>query len=398
MVLSRQVSSVRRLVTVAAVVLLLAGAAAAGWFWYGNARPDALLARGRGAAREGDWAGAEDAADRLAARGHPDHAHLLLGETLLLRKRHAEALDEFNQIRDEGSLRLEAAALSGQCLLRLGSLREAERAFSFVTSERPDHADAWRGLAAVYFDQGALPLALSCLEKVVELDPRDARPWRLMGLIHKDLGDHAEATACYDEALGRPPADFNPDQVRKELADCLVKSKDYERALRVIDTQLAPRERAAAAALRAQALHGLGREDEARAALDAGLKASPDDASLLKLRSQIYLEAGEARPAVALLLRALARDRHDLAGRYQLFLAYEALGLRKEAEEQRRRHGESEKATEELARLNREVAKDPWDAATLLRLADHCEGMGRAGEAAMWRRAAAAARAGAKGP
>src|SRR5205085_1784022 len=147
----------------------------------------------------------------------------LLGEVHLRYQRPARALQEFNRIRDQGALRREAVADSGQCLLQLHNAAEAARCFEFVLSEQPDHVECHRGLAVVYYDQGATDRALEHLRAVARLDPGDGRPHRLMGLIYKDMGRLSEAVASYEEALQRPLADKRLREVREELAEALVR-------------------------------------------------------------------------------------------------------------------------------------------------------------------------------
>ena len=211
---------------------LLGGAGA--WRHYTN-RPEYLLGKGQAALRRGDADAAEVLAARLEAAGYADHACLLRGEAYLRQKRPALALQEFNNIRDQGAIRLEAVALSGKCLLQLENAPEAARCFQFVLSEQPDHVEAHRGLAVVYYDQGAIGLALEHLQTVARLDPGDGRPHRLMGLIYKDQARPAEAVASYEEALKRPLIDESLGEVREELAETLLRQGDAARAQEVLD-------------------------------------------------------------------------------------------------------------------------------------------------------------------
>src|SRR5438874_1545194 len=123
--------TLRALVFLAAAVAILGGLDA--WRRY-TGTPEYLLREGREAVRRGDSRAAEEAAARLDAAGHADHARLLLGELYFRRRGYARALQEFNKIEDRGDLRREAAAQSGQCLLRLGNAAEAARCFEFVLS------------------------------------------------------------------------------------------------------------------------------------------------------------------------------------------------------------------------------------------------------------------------
>src|SRR5262249_4069757 len=128
-----------------------------------------------------------------------------------------------------------AAAVSGRCLLQLGETHQAERAFLFVLAQQPTNPDAHRGLAAVYFDQGALKRAAKHCEEWANLAPGDGRPCRFLALILKDLDHKSEAVAAYREALRRDLSDNVTQEVRVELAEMLTKTGAYAEALATLD-------------------------------------------------------------------------------------------------------------------------------------------------------------------
>jgi tetratricopeptide (TPR) repeat protein len=384
----------------------VASLAAGGVWWYRTTRPEYLLRQGQEALRGGDLARAHELADRLGAGGAADHAHLLRGEVFFREagpyldtpEEHAalpllkRAVREFNQIRDQGTIRLEAAALSGQCILYAKNPAEAARVFRFVLGQKPDHLDAHRGLAAVYYDQGAGSLAVRHLEEVARLDPQDGRAHRLMGLIYKErASQNDKAIPCYREALRRHLSASAAEEVREELAECLVREGDFAGALEVLEGSTPPPARMAKVlALRAEGLYGLGRAEQARSVADQALAAHPDSADLLRLRARLHLDADEARAAADLLARAVALDRSDYRSRHLLALAYARLDRRDEAAEQHRLVEETQGRLKQLTQLSAEVASKPWDASLHLRLAELCDQLGKPGEAGMWRRSAAA--------
>src|SRR5438105_9718714 len=237
--------------------------------WYFQSSPDYRLRCGQQALRRGDAEQAEEVALLLEADGHRDQAALLKGELWFREgKAYADGQDQehatpllgnaekqWNRIRDQGDLGVEAAALLGQCYVYLHRLSEARVAFEYVLANWPDYIDAHRGLATIYFDLGALPRAVMHLEKVADLDPHDGRPYRLMGLIHKDLKQESLAVARYRKALERDlpgrNAAQNPALIRRELAECLVTTGRYAEALDVLREFTAlPAEVSAAEALR----------------------------------------------------------------------------------------------------------------------------------------------------
>jgi tetratricopeptide (TPR) repeat protein len=373
-----------------AVSLAAVAAGGAAW-WYHATRPEYRWQRGREALCQNDWLGVEDVARRLEAAGDADRACLLRGEALYRQRRYPDSIAELNKVRDEGQLRLQAAALQGQCFLGLHRLQEAERVFSFVVDQQPDCADAHRGLAAVHYDLGNLSRAVQHLQEVTRLDVRDGRPHRQMGLIWKDLSKHADAAAAYQEALRR---DLKPAvrlEVRLELAEELVRLRDYPAALQALDDPEADRpEGVVALGLRGQCLWGLSRGDEARALLDKALERYPSDSGLLRLRAQIHLADLQPEAAASLLEKAVQRDPQDHLSRYQLALAYSQQNRAEDAAAQQERVKEIRGQLEMLTRLSKEAMDKPWDAEVRFRLAEVCAQAGLADLSAMWRRAAEA--------
>jgi tetratricopeptide (TPR) repeat protein len=368
---------------------VLLGAAAV--WWHHTTRPEHLLREGQAALRRGDTEAADQLAVRLEASGHPDHAHLLLGEVYLRLKRPSRALQEFNQIRDQGAIRREAAVYSGQCLLELHNVVEAVRCFEFVLSEQPDHLECHRGLAIVYYDQGAMDKALEHLQAVTRLDPSDGRPYWLMGQIYKDQARSAEAVAAYEEALKRSLAGEPLQKVREGLTEALLQKGDGARALDILaacDARHA--EEPPMLALKAEALLIQARTSEAKELLDRALRLHPGSVDLQKARAKLHLQDGEGQQAAALLERFLAAQPHDVTCRYQLIKAYRMLDRTEDATAQRARLDESQALVQELSKLSAEAEVKPWDAALRLRLAEVCDKLDKQDLAGMWRRAAAA--------
>jgi tetratricopeptide (TPR) repeat protein len=365
---------------------------AVGAWWRHTSQPDYRLRQARQALLEDDPEEAERAAARLEADGYEDLAHQLRAEVLFHRRRYADALSEINQVRDPGDRRVDALALSGQCLLRLGNVRRAERVLAEVVRERPDHADAHRGLAALYFDQGATDLAISHLTEVARLDPADARPHRTMGMIYKDTEDNTKAIACYREALRRGGLSARvTDEVREELARCLVDQRGYGQALEILEP-CAPRP--PVLVLRAECLWGEGRAAEARPLVERALKLAPQSIDGLLLRGKLFLEAGQPREAARDLEAAVKSDPHDYTCRYQLGLAYDMLGRRADAAEQHRLSEQNHNAISLVMALKEEAQRNPWDPNVRRRLAALYRQLDNPEQAAVWQQAAAACAAG----
>jgi tetratricopeptide (TPR) repeat protein len=382
----------RRWALLALVALVAAGSA---WGWrYHVTRPAYRVRRAREAMRAHDWERSAALANELEQAGQPDLAYLLRGESLFRQGYHADALEQLNRIQDQGTIRLEAAALSGRCLLQLGQARQAHGAFQFVIDQQPDHVDAHRGLAAIAYDQGNLEQAVHHLRTVAELDPSDGKPYRLIGLIHKDLRHFPDAEQAYDNALRRELPAADREAAYRELAECLLERNEYARALAALDRrEEAADEGPPALALRAECLGGLGRVQQARTLLDGALRNHPEDPRLLALRGQVHLAEREPAQAARRLEQALRADPQNHRWRHKLAQAYVRLGRREDAAEQNRRVKEIEARLSLRTRLSREAMAQPWDAEVRTRLAEVCRQLGKYQDAAMWDRAAEACRA-----
>lgn len=360
----------RRLLRTLVCLGVVAGLAGGGWVWWRHATgPEYRLRAGREALRRGDFQAAERYATLLTADGQADHAALLRGESLFQRQNYAGALAEFNRIRDRGELRLDAALLTGRCLLELHELRQAEHAFLFVLNARPEEVDAHRGLAAVYHDQGAQMRAVRHLEEWARLDPHDGRPYRQMGFIYRGLELLPDAIASYRQALERRLTDRVVIEVRMELADCLLRQAAWAEALETLDGGEPVPPYPMAESVRIDSLWGLGRAVEARAEADRAAAAFPEEPAVLRLRAKIHLADKQPSQAVPLLRRALDLDRHDRDARFRLAQAYDALGQKADADEQRRRLRQTEDLLKELKQRADEAEQNPWDPAPRRRLA-----------------------------
>jgi tetratricopeptide (TPR) repeat protein len=384
----------RRLWLAAFAGLALAAGLGAGAAWYSHInRPDYRMRQGREALRRHDWDAARHQADRLENAGHPDHAHLLRGQAHLHVGEWTEAILEYNAIRhDQLEVLAEASLVYGLGFLSVGKLVEAERLLRYVLDVRPDDTDAHRGLAKLYYERGALNHAIKHLGKWSRLAPEDGEPHRWLGLAYTDLDADAPAAEQYQLALTKKLSPQLGKEVVVEWAELLVKQRQYAEALACLEGGKieAFRESLPVRELRAECLYGMGQVDDAARILDRVLTASPDAPRALRVRALIHAATGETGEAVVLLERALRIDAHDHASRYQLALAYEALGRPREAAGQRQLLKQTEDLLRQWADLSQEASAKPTDPQVRRRLAEVCTELGKPEMAQRWLRAAAA--------
>ena len=374
-------------------LLLLLGLVVAGGAWAWSRRdvpPAERLRRGQEALVRGDWDAADDQVTRLEEAGHADHAHLLRGQTYLRRGDMTRAVLEYNALgRDNADLLVEASLIYGLGFYSLGRLVEAERFLIYVAAERPDHIDARRALGALYYDRGAMKQAIPHLEKWAELAEGDGQPHRFLSVIFEGMAADEPAIKHYRLALSRELRPKEREGAVAELADLLVRRREYADALAVLDGyKPAGAATADLLALRGECLFGLGRLPEAVEALTQALKANPSSARALRARAQVHLAQEEAEPAARLLETALRADEHDFASGHLLAQALEALGRRPEAAEWRRRVERTMELVKQMSELNREAVERPKDAAVRRRLAEACAKLNKFQLAKMWQRAA----------
>lgn len=375
-----------------ACLFCLASCGYPAFLWWRYHSPEQQLKRAEAAIRSGQLGAALPLASKLEHESAYElHACLLRGQVMLKAGRFEEALNELNRVGAEGNLGAQAAALIGECLVKLGRPAEAERALRFAVDRLPDHADAHRWLATIYFDSGFMSGAIGHLEIVARLDSADGRPHRLMGLIYKDFQQHALGIQAYKESLRRNPQAADVAQIALELADLQEAQRDYAAALETLHRFVAARSHnATALALEATCLLAAGQQEEAVRLLDQSLSLKPSEVRALRLRGKLCLEAGELTAAVPLLERAVEIDRHDYQSHYQLALAYGQLRDQARAEDHWKAMKESQGFMEKLSALNKRVFESPSDPEVRYELGSLCETMGRRDMAIMWLKAALA--------
>lgn len=312
----------------------------------------------------------------------------LLRGAMLLKKGHwYPALDDLERVQGQPMLRLQALTLAGQAWYHLGRHVEAQEALQEVVRQAPNSVDAHRWLAASYYDLGAIHDALVHLQRTAELDPADQRPHRLLGLIYKDYERFSDAVLAYEESLRRKPDQADADNVRLEMATCLMKLRRHRDAL---NSLAACGDSPEIDVVRAECYYAIGEMAQAKETLARASSRAPDNLDILLLRGTIILDEGNAQRAVEILSRAADLHPHDYMVHFQLAQAHSQADQPKQAEKEQNTAERIRTLRKEFAELHQAAWDQPRNAQIRLRLAELATELGRPDLADVWLKSAAA--------
>lgn len=365
----------------------LAGPALGVWRTWQRYRtaPERAFREALAAIRDADAAAVLAAAELLPPEsGWEPHRALLDGYLLLRRGRPGPALDVLIAARDHPDTKAWALCAAGEALYQLDRLGEAVQVLRQAVEVKPDLTEAHRWIAACYYDLGAMNQATHHLQIVSEQDPTDARSLRLLGLMFHDFEEWPRAVAAYRESLRRDPRQAAGPEIQFELAECLMRQREFEEALKILES-VAPS--AEVCALKAECYDGLRNAAAAEEQITAALQKDPGNIRALQLKAQRRLN--DARYAEAVEVLESAVRKHPAHWRFRFFLvqAYERLGDRESAQRELQQMQAWRKLHDRFAELHMEAIKKPFDAAVRLELAQIAEKIERPLLALSWYRA-----------
>lgn len=322
--------------------------------------------------------------------GTAEHLNLLLGISLTFSGDNEAALARISKVPPVGNLRKPMMKWSAECLVRLGRHGDAEQILKSLIAESPKDPDGHRRIARVYHQLGAMDFAIAALKETAKYDPDDFWAYRMSGLIYN--ADYANFTAAIEQyrlALERTVPESEERAIRTELAECLIQQRDYAAALDV----LKPVPNAVQTlVMRSECLWSTGELEPARELLAEAAAINADATVIKVLKARMLLDDGEREHAIELLTSILEKEPHDFQTRYQLALAYQAIGDSAAYDREMAAYRESESLRNGLFDLYREAMKDPSNADIRDEIASQCEKLGQTDLAETWRRAAKSAR------
>jgi predicted Zn-dependent protease len=237
--------------------------------------------------------------------------------------------------------RREGLRLAGE-----GRFDAAEPLLKRAFERYPDDVAVVRALALGHLEARRFDEAQAYLDRWCELRPGETDPYRhRLDLWMKQM-KLAEALADAGTLLRLRPNDFSTRQLSVQLLFLDGRFGEAEaEGLRCLKEQPNNTD---LWYLLASIYHGQHRDAEAAEFADRLLKAKPESTAGLRLRAELFLEAGQPDPALRLLKQAAdAPGPEGLSALYQLSLALS-------------RAGREEEATKALAEMQWRQAMDLW--------------------------------------
>ena len=378
----RRVVLHRTFLLLVTVVAVAAGAIV----WHLRERPDERFQQALVALEARDFSRVEAAIKALQGDGeYEPHRRLLQGGYRLRLGNPYGALRDLSAVEPAGELREPAHLLTGEALYQLGRLAEAEQVFLQLERTHPDHPQACRWLAAIYYDLGANHHAIERLERLAKLKPDDFTPHHLLAVMHSDFEQFPQAIQHYQQALRRSPPETVRQELLRGLGRALVRERRYDEALRVLEGGPVDAE---VLALRSEASWSLGARDDAWKSLERARAMDARERSVLWIGARMHLDSDRPAEAVPLLRQILEADPHDIESRYHLATAYRQMGRLEDSDRELERRQVSYDLRERLSKLSLRAMDEPRNAELRDELAEVCRQLGKHELAATWQRAA----------
>ncbi len=338
-------------------VVLVAGLVVAARLW---ASPQRVFDRAKTALHAGDEATVRQELRHL--QGVPafaPHRRFLSGALLLRSGKFDEALQEFEFSVNHPDLQIESLILSGQAFYQSGRSGNAQQLWNRALGLQPDHVDVHRWLGVLYYDLGAMDLAILHLQKASELAPSDSRPDRLMGLINKDYERPDEAVKHYRESLRRDARQPDHESILLELAYCQIRLFDYQNALETLkQTARSSKQQL----LQAECTLSMGDKSSAQVLLESALSAEPRNKEALLLKGRMELESGKFADAIKTLNDAVGYYPKDFVTRFKLVQALRRQGDAETAQQQEAIANELKELWRKFSDLHMQAMKEPRNA------------------------------------
>lgn len=289
--------------------------------------------------------------------------------------------------QDHPDVEVESCVLAGQAAYRLGAAGNAKIFWEEALARDPDCLAAHQWLGVLYYDLGAMDNAMLHLRAVSSLAPDDHRPDRFMGLINRDYERSDVAIPHYLESLRRAPNQPDVDTVWLELAECQIKQREYEAAMKSLSRC---GESGRQKRLTARCLLNIGDLEDARRLARQSLLDQPQDVDAIQLNAEIALIDGEVEAAAELLENATLLHPFDHGVRMQFSQVLGRLGREEDSKLQSDRAAELEKLWQRFSDLQIEAINRATDAPIRYEIGLLAKQLGKPELAISWLKAALA--------
>lgn len=314
-------------------------------------------------AMTGRWRSAVDEAEAAVNR-NPDDARtrrLLGGLYLRLlegdrRGQAPEGLEERAIQQFEGLVErypddVQSYLVLAQLYRMNGDTAEAEETLRRAVALDPDSPNATTQLALLYVDLGQYTAAVDLLEGISG-ENANLQVLASLGHAYQQLHDYQAAADVYRRVLERDPDNTS---IRKEYAESLLDSQQYEQALEQYQALAAVNSGDPETHLRISQIHRFQRNfRQAREALARALDLAPDNLQLQYNQVLLAEEEGDSAEAIRQIQRmldSLAKNdpsTYTPQERFNRSIFLEKLGT---LQSEQGRHGEAEAAYQEMVAL-----------------------------------------------
>jgi tetratricopeptide (TPR) repeat protein len=201
-------------------------------------------------------------------------------------------------------------ALDGIALSGKGDKKNALGAFRRALATSPDYLPALEGAAQIEYESGDKD-AVSLLQHILQLRPNESTSHAMLAALAYRRGDCAAALPHFEQSGSR--LDAQPGALQ-EYGSCLVRMKEFEKAIAVFGRALGSSEDADAryrlASVQMMAQH----PQDALGTLQSLLKTADTrvNTDVLELASSAYEATGNTPEAVHVLREAILADPHNV--------------------------------------------------------------------------------------
>jgi tetratricopeptide (TPR) repeat protein len=345
--------------------------------------------RGVRAAQESDQRMLQSAIKSL--EGHREfqlHRKYLQAKLALLNGDISSVVALADEAKQHPDLSLEAGVLAGEAAYKLGAAGNAKLYWEEALRIDGQYVPAHQWMGVLYYDLGAMDTAMMHLQAVSRLSPTDYRPDRLMGLMNRDYERPEIAVPHYQESLRRAPQQPDANEVRMELAECHLKLREYEVALKVLDQCS---ESSKKSLLRARCLMNVGLLEEARQIAKSLINVEGvQRVESLQLNAEIALADSNSEEAANLLRKAIEADPYNHSVRTQLAQVLGRLGEAEASKEQTEQAKRLQEVWQRFSDLQVDAIDRPTDADIRFEIGQLAGQLGKPQLAEVWYKAALA--------